>query len=144
MDQVLTPEQRTEHLLNLDYTDPPVYARRIKVGDLYNLGDSKIYNAEKEEITPIGKEKDAIDAWITDLKKRFLAQKNDVFGTMNEKQLLAFNIDDKASEIKLAERSKNIGGRACRSYPESLLNKFAEWIGKPFPTGVTSKESRCQ
>jgi len=81
------------------------------------MGESNIYNTEKELITPIGKEKDAMDGWIADLKKRYLAQKNNVFGTINKNNYLAFNLenDKTLKNIKVAERVKTISGFACRS-----------------------------
>ena len=63
---------------------------------------------------------------------------------MKEGSIL-FNLDDKADSLKTANRSKNIGGRSCTSYPESLLNKFSEWLGgRPFSELVKTKLQRCQ
>lgn len=82
----------------------------------------------------IGKEKDALDAWLSNLKRRFLAEKANVLGAVKD-GLLAFNLDEKADTVKLADRAKNISGRACRSFPAYLMNTFDEWLGKPVPSG---------
>jgi len=57
---------------------------------------------------------------------------------------LIFNIDEKSKEIKKAQRSKNIGGRTCSVYTETILNNFALWLhDAKFPESVKVKKDRC-
>ena len=148
VDSVLSEEDRTHVLLNVDISNPPIYAKPliIQKGDivLYVLGSKKIYNKAKELITPIGAEADAYKEWITSAKQNFVDKKNELFASLKDKALI-FNIDEKSvSEITRALRNKVIGGRACTSYKEVVLNMFSEWlVGKPFPENVKTKADRC-
>ena len=63
---------------------------------------------------------------------------------MNDDKMIVFNLDEKATSIKRAERSKTFKGRACTSYKETTLDLFSQWLtGSPFPTQVKSKKDRC-
>jgi hypothetical protein len=148
VDSVLSEDDRIHVLLNVDITNPPVYAKSLLIQKddilLYVLGSKKIYNKNKELITPIGKEADAYKEWITNAKENFVNKKNELFASLKDRALI-FNIDEKSvSEIRRALRNKVIGGRACTSYKEVVLNLFSEWlVGKPFPENVKTKADRC-
>ena len=146
-DNVMTAEEKLEMT---DWEDPPIYARQLiaELDDikLYILGTDKVYNENKELITPAGKEADVYRKWITDAKNGFLERKEEIFASLKDKeQGTVFNIDEKsADEIRRALRSKVIGGRACTSYTEAVLNAFALWLnGEPFPKEVKTKKDRC-
>jgi hypothetical protein len=112
---------------------------------LYVLGSNNIYNTNKEKTVPIGEEKDAYTEWLNRQKSYFLERKDDIFASMKEDpKSIIFNISEKPGPIERATRSKNIGGRACQSYNESILNSFSEWlVGEPFPESVSTKKERC-
>ena len=93
-------------------------------------------------ITPIGKEKDAFDEWVDKIKAKFIANKSNFFATMKDGKIL-FNLDETSDELKAAQRTKGIGGRACTNYKESTLTEFARWLGMPFGDNVKGKKERC-
>ena len=61
---------------------------------------------------------------------------------MKDKKIL-FNVDEKSTELKPAERVKNIGGRNCTSFSLDSLGVFVEWLGSEFPASVKVKPDRC-
>jgi hypothetical protein len=139
----MTPEERIKHMLSLDWDNPPIYAKALKVGDLKILGSKQIYNENNEQITPIGKQADDYYRWVKQRIDLFLKSNTQIFGVMQDNRI-AFNLDEKASDVKRVERFKVIKGRACGSYLEPLLQKFSEWLGFPFPKSVKTKVDRCQ
>lgn len=149
VDNVLTPQERTKHFLNLDWDNPPFYAMnlRIIVNDtgktLYVLGSKQIYNNDKVLTVPIGEEQDAYNRWITQKKDDFVNHSDELFASMKSDGII-FNVDEKSKVIQKAARSKNIGGRMCHSYPADVLNEFAKWLSSnDFPEQVKTKENRC-
>jgi hypothetical protein len=144
VDRVLTPESRFAHMLNLDWDALPDYAKSLKVpgADLIVLGSGQIYTRGREAITPIGAEEDAYRAWLTALKDRYISTRDAYFATMKGDAIL-FNVDEKSIPLKKAQRSKNIGGRACTSYDEKILGEFVKWFGDAFPGSVKQKKQRC-
>lgn len=143
VDHEMTDAERTEHMLSLNWEDPPIYAKILKVGDLRILGSKKIYNEKNEEITPVGKQADDYYKWVKKRIDLFLASKTQLFVAMQDGRI-AFNIDNEADELKRVARTKVIKGKACGSYLEPTLNKFAAWLGYPFPASVKTKTDRCQ
>jgi hypothetical protein len=147
VDHVLTEDERTQHILNLNWNNPPLYAKpsEIVVSEdkkLYVLGTKKIYDESKTQITPIGVERQAYDEWAEKLKSRFTSKFMNIFAAMKDEKLL-FNLDENSTEIKKVQRTKGIGGRGCSNYKESILNSFAEWLGYPFSKEVGGKKDRC-
>jgi len=148
-DNVLTEKDKIQHLLTLNWSAPPHYAKDLitetsEGKKLYILGSKQIYNDAKEKITPVGPEEDAYRSWVRNAKDRFVSRKSDLAGTMNEDKMVSFNLDEKAAEIKRAARSKTFKGRACTSYQAGTLNLFSEWLtGQPFPEQVKTKKDRC-
>ena len=147
VDIVLSSEEKINHLLQLNWVDPPEYAKPLLAEKdglrLYVLGSKKIYNRDKQLIVPVGAEEDVYKDWITKTKNKFIDKKSELFASLKESAIV-FNIDDKSTEIRRAMRSKVIGGRACTSYTESVLNAFSQWlIGQPFPEQVKTKKDRC-
>lgn len=149
VDNVLTDKEKIQHLLSLNWSDPPIYAKQLitetsEGKKLYILGSKQIYNEAKENITPIGIERDAYRAWLKARKDYLISKKADIFATMNEDKMVSFNVDEKANEIKRAARSKSFKGRACTSFQAGTLNLFSEWlVGSPFPEDVKTKKDRC-
>ena len=149
VDNVLTNKEKIAHLLSLNWSSPPVYAKHLitetsEGKKLYILGSKEIYNDSKEKIVPVGAEEDAYRAWVKDAKDRFVSRRADLSGSMNEDKMVVFNLDEKAAEIKRASRSKTFKGRACTSYQAGTLNLFSEWlVGAPFPEQVKTKKDRC-
>ena len=147
VDNLLTDDEKTAHFLNLNWSQPPIYAKSLEASDenlkLFILGSKKIYNSSKQLITPVGAEEDLYRKWLEDAKTKFVDKKDELFASLKEKALV-FNVDEKSKEIKRALRSKVIGGRACFSYTESVLNAFSEWlVGSGFPEEVKTKKDRC-
>jgi hypothetical protein len=143
VDQEMTESERIQHMLSLDWDEPPIYAKNLKAGDLKILGSKMIYNSKNELITPIGAQADDYYRWIKQRMDLFIASKSNFLGAMQDGKLV-FNLDDKADELQRAERTKVIKGRACGSYLEPLLNKFATWLGHSFPESIKTKTDRCQ
>jgi superfamily II DNA or RNA helicase len=151
VDNVLTPAERQKHLLNLDWTNPPIYGKDLiapmKNGTvLYILGSKQIYNQDKKLITPIGEEQDAYRRWLSKQKDTFIAKKDVPYVSMKlDPKSIIFTIDPKSTEVKKAPRTKVITGRACGSYVEPVLNAYLTWLtGEPkFPAAVDSKKARC-
>jgi superfamily II DNA or RNA helicase len=147
-DNVLTESEKIDHLLNLNWSAPPIYASPLVAtvsdgSNLYVLGSKKIYNSAKENINPVGAEEDAYRAWLKRAKERFISKKTDLFASMKDGGII-FNMDEKASDVKRATRAKNIGGRQCTTYTAGLLDKFSEWlVGTGFPEEVKTKKDRC-
>jgi superfamily II DNA or RNA helicase len=147
IDHTLSEEDRLSYMLKLDWTNPPIYAQPLKITiedgkKLYVLGLNKVFNELQELTTPIGKEKQEYDKWTDALKKKFVDNKSSFFATMKDGKIL-FNIDETSDELKVVQRSKGIGGRACTSYKESILNEFANWLGVPFTEVIKGKKDRC-
>lgn len=147
VDHVLTEDERIRHILNLNWTNPPLYAKPSEIivsedKKLYVLGTKKIYDETKTQITPIGVERQAYDEWVEKLKTRFTSKFMNIFAAMKDEKLL-FNLDETSVEIKKVQRTKGIGGRGCSNYKESILNSFADWLGYPFTKEVSGKKDRC-
>jgi hypothetical protein len=147
IDHVLTEEERISYILNLSWESPPVFAAPLEIiledqKKLYVFGPNKIYNERKEQITPIGKEKDALDEWVDKLRAKFIANKSNFFAAMKDGKIV-FNVDETSEELKVVQRTKGIGGRACLSYNESTLVEFARWLGMPFSNEVKGRKDRC-
>jgi superfamily II DNA or RNA helicase len=148
VDNVLTDKEKTDLLLSLNWSTPPVYAKPLLATTpegkkLYILGSKNIFNDAKEKITPVGVEQDTYRAWIKAAKDRFVEKKADLFATMKDGGIM-FNMDEKASSVMRAMRAKTIGGRQCTTYQASLLDAFSEWlVGTGFPESVKTKKDRC-
>jgi hypothetical protein len=150
IDEVLTPEERLSHFLNLDWSDPPVYAENLRITlkngkHLYVLGSGKIYDDEKRPTIPIGEEQDAYKKWLRERINEFIEKNTSVFATIKDGRL-AFNLDEKSKEkIEVVKRSKVIPGRACTAYHETFLKMLINWVSeKDFPEeAVRSKGTRC-
>jgi superfamily II DNA or RNA helicase len=143
LDHEMTQSERIQHMLSLDWDDPPIYAKILKVADLKILGSKQIYNDKNQHITPIGKQADDYYRWVKQRIDLFLASKTQFFAAMQDGRI-AFNIDNGADILKRVERSKVIKGKACGSYLEPTLNKFATWLGYSFPETTKTKTDRCQ
>ena len=143
LDHEMTESERIQHMLSLDWSNPPIYAKVLKAGDLKILGSKQIYNESNEHITPIGKQADDYYKWVKQRIDLFLASRTQIFAAMQDGRV-AFNIDNNADTLKRVERSKVIKGKACGSYLEPTLNKFVEWLGYPFPESIKTKTDRCQ
>jgi hypothetical protein len=143
LDHVLDDKERIDYMLSLDRNKLPIYVEPLQTNGLYILGHNKIYNDEDEKITPIGEQADEYEKWLKNRKDLYINSRDSFFATMKEHTLL-FNLDEDSDILKKAERSKRIGGRSCQTYPESILNKFAEWLGAPFPKEIKTKTERCQ
>jgi hypothetical protein len=147
-DVVLSEKDKIEHLLTLNWSDPPRYAKPLLAktsegNNLYILGSKNIYNNAKEKTTPIGVEEDAYRAWLKAAKDSFVARKADLFASIKDSGVI-FNMDEKSPDVKRAARAKNIGGRQCTTYQAGLLDKFSEWlVGSGFPEKVKTKKDRC-
>jgi Type III restriction enzyme, res subunit/Helicase conserved C-terminal domain len=143
LDHEMTPQEKIQHMLTLDWNNPPIYAKILKVGDLKILGSKQIYNEKNEHITPIGKQADDYHRWVKQRIDLYLASRTQFFAAMQDGRI-SFNLDEKSDDLKRSERTKVIKIRACGSFLEPLLNKFAIWLGFPIPDSVTIKTARCQ
>ena len=144
VDQLMDPEERLKHMIGLDWSDPPVYARPLKVSeDIHVLGSGVFYKGSKK-ISLIGDNFDLYLKWVTERKLAYISAKNTYQATIDNGIL--FNLDEKEHEVlKIAERSKKFGGRNCNSFNQKLLNVFVEWInGQGFPESAKNKTEQCQ
>ena len=142
LDHEMTQDEKIQHMLELDWNKPPIYAKNLKAGNLLILGSKQIYK-DGEQITPVGTNADDYYRWLKQRIDLFLETRTKYLAAMQDGRLV-FNLDDKADELKRAERTKVIKGRACGSYLEPLLYKFADWLGHPIPETVKTKTDRCQ
>jgi hypothetical protein len=147
IDHALSEDERLTYMINLDWTNPPIYAQPLKITledgkKLYVLGLNKIFNELGELTTPIGKEKQEYDKWVAALRTKFVENNSSFFAAMKEGKII-FNVDETSEELQVVHRSKDIGGRACTSYHEGVLNKFANWLGVPFSESIKGKKDRC-
>jgi superfamily II DNA or RNA helicase len=143
VDQLMEPEERLKHMINLNWSDPPIYAKSLKLTeDIHILGSNLFYNKNKK-ITLVGDNFDIYIKWVTDRKNAYISAKNTYSATIDNGIL--FNLDDKADILQIAERSKKFGGRNCNYFNQKLLNLFAEWLdGQGFPEKAKTKPDQCQ
>jgi superfamily II DNA or RNA helicase len=150
IDHELSEQERINYLLNIDWLNPPIYAKPLvatmKDGkNMYILGSNRIYDENKRMFVPIGEEKDVYDKWISNTKDEFIDKKDMIFATIKEGRLV-FNIDNDESltKIQKAPRSKVVPGLSCVSYNTNQLNLISEWIsGSKFPESVKTNKPRC-
>lgn len=149
VDHELSDEERIDHILNVDWLNPPIYAKDLMItlkdgNHLYVLGSKRVYNDEKRIVVPIGEEKDAYDKWISNAKKDFIEKKDLLFATMKQGRTI-FNLnEDSPNKIERAPRTKVITGRSCTTYNVPLLNLFSEWLtGSKTPETVSSRPQQC-
>jgi hypothetical protein len=83
VDHVLSPEDRLQHMITLDWSDPPVYAEPLIAGDIHILG-SNIFYRGTEKITLIGEDADTYSKWLEDRKLVFISKKSDFAATMDK------------------------------------------------------------
>jgi len=141
VDQVLSKDERLNHMINLDWDSPPVYAGVLKLGDIHVLGSGIFYKGKKKT-TLLGEDFDVYTKWVIARKNAYVAAKNTYQITARNGILL--NLDDKSYTLKLAERTKEFGGRNCNSFSKQLVAIFAEWLdGRGFPRALTKPE-QCQ
>jgi len=143
VDQVLSKDERLNHMINLDWENPPVYAGVLKLdNDIRVLGSGVFYKGKKK-VSLIGEDFDVYTKWIISRKNAYVAAKNTFSATI--KNGILFNLDEQEKEsLKLAERTKSFGGRNCNTFQKGLISKFAEWLdGRGFPRELTKPE-QCQ
>jgi superfamily II DNA or RNA helicase len=151
VDNILTPVERQKHLLNLDWSTPPIYAKDLVTTmknkkAMYILGSKQIYNDEKKLITPIGEERDIYNRWLASQKESFIEKKDTLYVSMKfDPRSIVFTIDEKSTQIKKAPRTKSFAGRACLSYTGPVLNAFLTWLtgDDAFPESVKSNKDKC-
>jgi hypothetical protein len=151
VDHILTKKEKITRVLDVlseDFDNAPPYAKPLLVYNddddsyFFVLGSGQFYNSDYDEFTPIAEQKDSYIAWTNNLKQKYIDSSDAIFATLKEGTLI-FNVDEKTLPIKKAARSKNIGGRSCTTYKVEFLDAFAEWLGVPFPKGVSQKPQRC-
>jgi len=142
VDHVLTKNERIDHMINLDWDNPPIYAKILKLDDIHILGSNNFYKGNKKVIL-LGEDQDLYMKWLESRKQIYISLKNVITATM--KNGLLFNLDEKEHDtLKISERFKTFGGRNCNTFHKSLVNKFAEWLdGRGFPKPLTKPE-QCQ
>lgn len=142
VDQVLSKDERLNHMINLDWENPPVYAGVLKLdNDIRVLGSGVFYKGKKK-VSLLGEDFDVYTKWVISRKNAYVAAKNTFSATV--KNGILFNLDEQDTELKLAERTKSFGGRNCNTFQKGLIAKFAEWLdGRGFPRTLTKPE-QCQ
>jgi superfamily II DNA or RNA helicase len=145
VDQVLTKDERLHHMINLDWDDPPFYAKGLILDKSTRILGSKEFYQGKKKVTLLGDDFDKYTKWVIGRKNAYVAAKNTISATA--KNGLLFNLDDKADKMKLAERTNAFGGRNCNSFKKPLVTEFAEWLdGRGFPKTPKelTKTEQCQ
>jgi hypothetical protein len=145
VDNVLTPEERIQHLLDLDWSNPPVYAKPLVIyskenNPMYILGSKKIYNENKEIIEPVGEERDLYNKWLSGAKERFLKTKTAFLGSMKKGDLM-LNIEDDTN-TRVMKREKSFSGRSCRTFKQASTRAFVEKLTGEAPPNV-SRDKLC-
>jgi hypothetical protein len=145
VDNVLTPEERIKHLLNLDWTNPPFYAKPLVIYSrenkpMYILGSKKIYNEDKQLIEPVGEERDLYNKWLSNAKDRYVKTKTMFLGSMDGNDLM-INIEDDTN-IRVMKREKSNKGRSCRTFKQPVVRAFIELITGDTPPTIT-KDKLC-
>jgi hypothetical protein len=142
VDQVLSKDERLNHMINLDWENPPVYAGVLKLdNDIRVLGSGLFYKGKKK-VSLLGEDFDVYTKWVISRKNAYVAAKNTFSATI--KNGILFNLNEQDTELKLAERTKSFGGRNCNTFQKGLISKFAEWLdGRGFPRELTKPE-QCQ
>jgi hypothetical protein len=140
LDNVLTPDERIKHLLEVDWTNPPVYAKPLVIYSkenvpMYILGSKKIYNERKELIEPVGEERDLYNKWLSNAKDKFMKTKTTIFASM-KKDSLMFNIENDTT-IQIVKREKSISGRSCTTFDQPVLKALVEMLVGEAPPNVT-------
>lgn len=145
VDNVLKPEEQIQHILNVDWSAPPLYAKPLVIYSkqnkpMYILGSKKIYNENKERIEPVGEERDLYNKWLSNLKTRFLKTKTTLFAAMKQDALM-MNVEDDSSQLKIMVREKSIKGRASITLGEAVIRNIIRWvIGEDVPEGINGKQ----
>ena len=145
IDHVLTKEERLDYMINLDWINPPLYAKPLLIDktNIHILGSQQFYE-NKKKITLLGDNFDLYTKWVVNKKNEYMSKRKLFFATMKD-NVLIFNLDHDSDTLQPADRSKNIGGRGCTNFSESLLNLFAIWLdGIGFPNTIKTKLQRCQ
>lgn len=148
LDNVLKPEERINHLLNLDWSNPPIYAKPLVIYSkeskpMYILGSRKIYNDKKQLIEPVGEERDLYNKWLSNAKAKYIKTKEKIFASMKD-DVLMFNIENDTPEIKIMVREKSISGRSCITLHESVTRNIIRWLtGEDAPESVKGKSKLC-
>lgn len=132
VDNVLKPDEQIQHLLNLDWSNPPIYAEPLVIYSkenkpMYILGSKKVYNENKELIEPVGEERDLYNKWLSKLKTRFLKTKTTLFAAMKQDDLM-MNVENDRTQLKIMIREKSIKGRACISMDEAVIRNIIRWV----------------
>jgi hypothetical protein len=143
VDHILTDEERLEHMIGLDWSSPPVYAKILKVDNMLILGSKQIF-IDGVETTLIGEQLDKYNKWLKERMDLFISTRSGFFATMNKNKSIIFNLDETSDVLKPVNRVKRIGGRACGSFLQPLLNLFAEWLGGTFGKDIKTTADRCQ
>lgn len=145
VDNVLKPEEQIQHLLNLDWTNPPIYAEPLVIYSkenkpMYILGSKKVYNENKELIEPVGEERDLYNKWLSKLKTRFLKTKTTIFAAMKQDDLM-LNVENEKTQLKIMVREKTIKGRASITLDEPVIRNIIRWVtDEDVPESIKGKQ----
>jgi len=145
VDNVLTPDEQSKHLLGVDWSSPPLYAKPLVIYSkqdkpMYILGSKKVYNENKQLIEPVGEERDVYNKWLSNLKTRFLKTKTTIFASMKKDDLM-LNVENDRSQLKIMVREKSIGGRSSITLDEPVIRNIVRWvIGEDIPETIKGKQ----
>ena len=144
VDNVLTPDEQIKHLLNLDWSSPPLYAKPLVIYSkqnkpMYILGSKKVYNENKQLIEPVGEERDLYNKWVSNLKTRFMKTKTTIFASMKKDDLM-MNVENDKTQLKIMVREKTISGRSSITFDEPVIRNIVRWIlGEDIPESIKGK-----
>lgn len=145
VDNILKPDEQIKHILNVDWSAPPLYAKPLIIYSkqnkpMYILGSKKIYNEKKELIEPVGEERDLYNKWVSNLKTRFLKTKTTLFASMKQDDLM-MNVENDRTELKIMVREKSIKGRASITLDEPVIRNIIRWVtGEDIPDAIKGKQ----
>lgn len=154
-DTVLSKDDKKKLLLSLPREGelPPFMKGLVVPGtDLLVLGAGEIYNAEGENTVPVGREKDAFEAWIAEHIEsitKAVKTENKLVCTMGETKagfsvlkFAAFTVEN--GKVVREKREKTIKAKECGFFTVTELATLAEEVNPPgFPEGVVKKEDKC-
>jgi len=130
IDNKLTGKERNEYILDaLNSGNAPPYLKAMVVDGpekFYVFGPDEFYTPDGKKYTPIGASLDAYNSWRNKIKDRFIAGKDNFFAAMKGETFI-MNVDDKLhnNHVKIADRTKVIGGRSCAFFDEVAVNALA-------------------
>lgn len=147
IDQVIPHAKKVERLKASNGTE--LWARNLRVDgtSLLAVSPTEIFDEEGNLTEPVGVERDAVNAWISNHIERVVDEiknGNKIMCTVEDQTLkfAAFEVVD--GHVSRIKRSKTIAPKACPFFDQVALTALVrDCLGSDFPPKVKTKEMRC-